>query len=392
MQTSFFHCPESVWECAEERISRRHRPSRFQFPFSQSGAARMIRWKCAIFSAADKALSDPLFGRLSIVLAHLYINPLAGWLAILFVAGGFAVLSYGGLWAMVGIGFVLLVVFAWSRMALLGRVLGAIDDAAQRIAMGESAVRIGEVPRSVRIGGLVERFNRMAEALDAGAQRRHIAAAGVSHEIRTPLTILKGRLHAMEDGIIGMDVTETRNLLRQVAHILRIVDDFDMLGKTDGDALPLNLEIVDLAQIIAPAVGDLEPLVERHGLTISQATQRTMVVGDPVRLMQIVTNLVTNAAKHSQPGADVKVSVQAREGRAIICVTDAGAGFPEEDRDRLFQPFWRSVEDRRKGCPGSGIGLTLTAALVRAHGGELSAENRDDRSGARFSVLLPLAA
>jgi signal transduction histidine kinase len=277
-------------------------------------------------------------------------------------------------------------------MALLGSVLDAIDDAARRIGIGESAVRIQASPHSVRIGSLVKRFNHMAETLDTEAQRRHIAAASVSHEIRTPLTILKGSLHAMEDGIISMDVTETRRLLRQVEHILRIVDDFDLLGNHDGGPLPLNLEMVDLAQIISPIVGEMEPLVGRHGLTISQSTQPTMVVGDPARLKQIVTNLVTNAAKHAQPGTDVTVSVHAREGQAIIHVMDAGPGFAEEDRDRLFQPFWRSIEDRRRGSPGSGIGLALTAALVHAHGGEVSAENRDDRSGARFSVLLPLAA
>ena len=216
--------------------------------------------------------------------------------------------------------------------------------------------------------------------------------AGVTHELRTPLTILKGRLHGIEDGVITPDENETARLLRQVEHLLEIVNDLDMLAQADMGRLLLAPRNVDLVQLASAVISDLRPLLARHSMTIVETgAQNVLMNADPVRITQIVTNLVSNASKHSSPGGRIFVDVGMREGSACLTVTDEGPGFAAGDSERLFTPFWRSAETiRRPGCPGTGMGLALTARLVAAHGGTIHAENRQDRSGASFRVTLPL--
>ncbi|MGC4252364.1 MAG: HAMP domain-containing sensor histidine kinase [Sphingobium sp.] len=220
---------------------------------------------------------------------------------------------------------------------------------------------------------------------------RLLITAGVTHELRTPLTILKGRLHGIEDGVISPDEDETARLLRQVEHVLAIVNDLDTLAQADLGRLSLQRREIDLAQIVGAVVSDLRPLLARHEMRIVEHYERARLFADPTRITQIVTNLLTNASKHSAPGGEILVDVALHEGEARLSVVDEGPGFSPADRDRLFTPCWRSdATVKRAGCPGTGMGLALTAKLVAAHGGHIIAENRQDRSGACFSVTLPI--
>lgn len=231
-----------------------------------------------------------------------------------------------------------------------------------------------------------------ARPVDRAAQDRLMMTAGVTHELRTPLTILKGRLHGIEDGVITPDENETTRLLRQVEHLLEIVNDLDMLAQADMGRLSLTPRKVDLVQLASAVISDLRPLLARHSMTIVETgAQDLLMDADPVRITQIVTNLVSNASKHSSPGGRIFVDVDLCDGSACLTVTDEGPGFAPGDSERLFTPFWRSADTiRRPGCPGTGMGLALTARLVAAHGGTIHAENRKDRSGASFRVTLPL--
>jgi signal transduction histidine kinase len=222
-------------------------------------------------------------------------------------------------------------------------------------------------------------------------ERSHLTA-GVSHELRTPLTILKGRLHGIRDGVIDGTPDETERLLRQVDHILHIVDDLDALAHADTGRLVLECEGIELGDVIRPVVADLQPLLARHGLRLEGAYRRARVYGDPHRLQQVFTNLLTNAAKHSLRGGKISVMIEVKDRQAVASVTDEGPGIAPGDEEHLFKPFWRSAATRnRPGCTGTGLGLTLTARLVLAHGGRIEVANRADRSGATFRVVLPLA-
>ncbi|MFT3967548.1 MAG: HAMP domain-containing sensor histidine kinase [Sphingobium sp.] len=227
---------------------------------------------------------------------------------------------------------------------------------------------------------------------NSSADERLMVTAGVTHELRTPLTILKGRLHGIEDGVIKPDPDETARLLRQVEHVLAIVNDLDTLTQADLGRLSLQRREVNLVEIAAAVVSDLRPLLARHGMEIVEAYENVHLLADPIRITQIVTNLLTNASKHSPAGGRITMQVEASGKTAWLSVMDEGPGFAPSDSERLFTPFWRSAATiKRPGCPGTGIGLALTARLVAAHGGNITAENRQDRSGACFRVVLPIS-
>lgn len=272
----------------------------------------------------------------------------------------------------------------------IARPITAVAQAAARVADGEQGVRVDKGRVAGELGDLIDHFNKMAGAIDTYERERSVLTAGVAHELRTPLTILKGRLHGLKDGVIDPAGGEADRLLRQVDHLLRIVGDLGTLALADAGRLTLDMKRVYLAEVCSAATSDMRPLISSLGIALDETYQATPVRGDAVRLTQIVTNLLTNAIKHASTGSTISVTVERRAGAAIACVTDEGPGFaPGEDRS-LFIPFWRSGSNAAAGRPGSGLGLALCAMMTQAHGGQIAAENRSDRAGARFIVSLPL--
>lgn len=273
------------------------------------------------------------------------------------------------------------------------RISGPITDvarAATRVSRGERAVRI-DYTAAGEIGELVGSFNKMAAEIESYERERTVLTAGIAHELRTPLTILKGRLHGLTDGVIDPAVGEADRLLRQVDHLLRLVEDLRTLAHADAGELQLDLRQVDLAHICETVVADLRGQAGAAGTDINSNLERAFVRADPLRVAQIVMNLVTNAIKHAPPSSIVSVRTRMEKRTAIVEVVDEGEGFLESDRERMFVPFWRARADRMRARAGSGMGLALALKLAEAQGGMIGAENRNDRSGARFWLSLPLA-
>ncbi|NIJ64942.1 signal transduction histidine kinase [Sphingomonas leidyi] len=268
--------------------------------------------------------------------------------------------------------------------------ISAVSLAASQVAEGERGVRVEAVGLAGETAELVDSFNRMAADLEAYERERKILTAGIAHELRTPLTILKGRLHGLTDGFIDPSTDEPERLLRQVEQLSRIVEDLRTLAHADAHVLELDLRVVDLARVVQFAIVDLRPEAEAAGVTIGEACQPARVRADPVRMRQVVMNLISNAIRHGADGNAVEISVAVEGAAAVLRVADEGRGFEEGDERRLFMPFWRAARSQVAVRSGSGLGLALTAKLVEAHGGRIVAANRSDRSGACFLVYLPL--
>jgi two-component system sensor histidine kinase AdeS len=282
------------------------------------------------------------------------------------------------------------IAFVFARR--LSRPITDVARAAVLVASGDHSVRVDEGRASGETGELVRSFNEMANVIETYERERTVLTAGIAHELRTPLTILRGRLHALNDGVIVPDAGEAQRLLRQVDALGRLVEDLRTLAHADAGELHLDLRQVDLAMIAETVAHDLKEQADAGGATIGLRIEPVSVIGDPLRLGQILTNLTTNAIKHSPAGGHVEIVVERREGSAVAAVSDQGAGFLEEDRSRLFLPFWRGVADRAARKAGSGMGLALAARLAELHHGRISAENRSDCLGAVFTLLLPVNA
>lgn len=272
----------------------------------------------------------------------------------------------------------------------LSRPITAVAQASARVAEGQADVRVPRAGASGELGELVDSFNTMAAAIDAYQRERGILTAGIAHELRTPLTVLRGRLHGLIDGVIRMEPGEAERLLRHVDKLSRVVEDLRALAHAEAKTLelaPQSLSALAAAELVA---SDLEPLAAERGVAIRVTGEDAALYADPVRLNQALANLVVNALRHAPPGDAVTVAVRPSGDAVELIVSDAGPGFPAQDRERLFAPFWRANSPANAGRPGSGIGLSLALKIAQAHRGTITAASPPG-GGATFTLRLPRA-
>ena len=188
----------------------------------------------------------------------------------------------------------------------------------------------------------------------------------MTHELRTPLTVISGGLEAMLDGVHPMDEDHSRPILAEAAVMDRLLDDLRTISLAEAGALPLHREPVDLVELAADVLA-----VAAHGRRrppghagARPATTTLEADVDPVRVREILVNLVANAIRHTQAGGRVTVEVRASGADAVLAVVDTGEGIAPEELDRVFDRF-----HRRSDSGGSGLGLTIVRDLAAAHGG-----------------------
>lgn len=219
----------------------------------------------------------------------------------------------------------------------------------------------------------------------------------VSHELRTPLTSIRGALDLIIDGFVGEIPEDAREMI-SIAHnnserLVRLINDLLDMEKFDAGEMEFDLQPVALGSLLERAVGDNAGYAKEHDVRfeITGDVPEVSINVDPGRMLQVLTNLLSNAAKFSPPQAAVSVSASAQNGRVRISVADRGPGIPLEFQGRIFGKFAQadSSDSRQKG--GTGLGLSITKALVERHGGTLGF-NTTAGNGTTFYFDLPLWA
>ena len=310
-----------------------------------------------------------------------------------------------------GIVLIVLGVAGYVLVRVSMRPLVRIEDTADTIAAGDLSQRVPDedVPAEVRRLGLalngmlaqIESAFRDREASEAAARasedrmRRFVADA--SHELRTPLTSIRGfaELYRQEsDGGEGMDPEAAKVLSRieeDAARMGLLVEDLLLLARMDQQR-PLDDRPVDLLSLAAEAVLDAQALAPDREIDLVRVDGSDLpvtVIGDDARLRQVLTNLINNALTHTPPGTPFRVGVGIAPGGAVLEVADEGPGLTAEQADRVFERFYRAEQSRSRAHGGSGLGLSIVAALVRAHGGRVELETAPGQ-GALFRVVLPV--
>ncbi len=270
---------------------------------------------------------------------------------------------------------------AYRRLA---RPVSDLLDGAERLGSGDYDARVHPAgPRAVRTLGRA--FNDMAGRLDASEEARRRFLADVAHELRSPLTVLQGEVEAQLDGIHPRDDAHLTALLDHTRTLDRLVEDLRTLALGDAGQLTLHREAVSVGVVVDDAVNAIRPNAARRGVTLTTVGTAGTVLeldADPVRLGQDVTNLLTNAVRHTPPGGTVTVTVAPSAETIFVTVADTGPGI-EGDVERVFDRFTRSADSG-----GSGLGLTIARQLVERHGGTLTAAN-SPTGGAVFTVTIP---
>ena len=242
--------------------------------------------------------------------------------------------------------------------------------------------------------GVVLVLHDVTELKRADKIRRDFVA-NVSHELRTPLTAIRGYVEALSEG----DTTEDESqrfldiIARHAKRMERLVQDLLRLARLDAGQETLDLTICDLRALIESVAADVDPSFEAKDqqFTLALAPDACRVNADPVKLHDIMRNLLANASAYAPDGSTIGVMTRRSAGGVIIDVLDEGPGIPEEDRSRVFERFYRVDKSRARDPGGTGLGLSIVKHLVELHGGRVSVSNRQE-GGACFTVELKAGA
>jgi signal transduction histidine kinase len=265
------------------------------------------------------------------------------------------------------------------------RTIGALMDAADRVAGGDYATRVDDAG-SRQLGRLIGAFNQMAERLQTNEERRRELLADVAHELRTPLQVIRGTIEGMLDGLYPAEPERLRPLLDETIVMARLLDDLRTLSMAEAGVLPLHRETVDPRVLADEAVQTFRSMAHAAHVTLASVHADDVPVSieaDPVRLAEVLANLLTNALRHTPPGGSITVRVGVASGGVAFAVEDTGPGI---GADRLPFVFDRFVSSADAG--GTGLGLAIAKRLVEAHGGSIDAA-APETGGTRIRFVIP---
>ena len=257
------------------------------------------------------------------------------------------------------------------------------------------AVDVSELVQSRRVleESHLERSKLLSELQTANRAKDEFLAM-LGHELRNPLSPIVTALQLMKMRGDIKSSKEQAIIQRQVDHLIRLVDDLLDVSRITQGKVELRSESIEIAQVLAKAVEMASLLFEqrRHHLTIDVPSTGLLWRGDATRLAQVVANLLTNAARYTDPGGSVVLRAARQSDQVVISVKDTGRGLTEEMLPRVFQLFFQGHQgiDRAEG--GLGIGLALVKNLVELHGGTVQAESDGAGCGSEFIVRLPVVA
>ena len=217
--------------------------------------------------------------------------------------------------------------------------------------------------------------------------------AVLGHELRNPIMALTAGLHFLERRDDLEKAKEIRaQMRRQVTHLTRLVDDLLDISRIDQGKIALNRHEVALQTILEFAIEASKPQIDaaRHTLTIDLPEDETLLLADPTRLAQVVSNLLNNAAKYTPAGGRIGLVARTTDGVAEIEVCDTGIGIPDDMRSKIFDLFAQVKSPTDRAQEGLGIGLALVKQLVELHGGTISLKASELNSGSTFQVRLPV--
>jgi two-component system OmpR family sensor kinase len=301
---------------------------------------------------------------------------------------------------LVGAGVVVLLVLAtWLIIRRGLRPLARMGDTARAIAGGDLGRRVTPADPTTEVGRLGLALNSMLDQLQAAfgqraavEQRLRQFLSDASHELRTPLTSMRGYAELVRRNR-GMNAEELELALRRIEDEARrmgvLVDDLMLLARLD-QGRPLERAPVDLEALVADACADARVGDPARAITTRLDAPLVVARADP-RLRQVMANLLRNALVHTPAGTPIEVGLREERGWAVIEVADHGPGIPAAARGRIFERFHRADPERSRDQGGSGLGLSIVAGVVAAHGGRVGVTDTPG-GGATFRVELPVTA
>jgi signal transduction histidine kinase len=208
----------------------------------------------------------------------------------------------------------------------------------------------------------------MAERLEKSSEQRRRLLADLGHELRTPLTVIQGELEAMADGVHAVSPERIGMLLDETRLLARLIDDLRVLSLSEAGELKLDIESSDAGNLVADAIASYQALAARSDITLVSTADAGSVLADPLRLHEVLANVIANAIRHTPAGGTVTVTATSSPTGWLFRVSDTGTGIPAEQLPLIFERFAKGADSH-----GTGLGLSIARELIRAHGGEMTA-------------------
>jgi signal transduction histidine kinase len=290
----------------------------------------------------------------------------------------------------VAVGIILALARTGGGMRRSSTVLDRMSEVAARVEAGDYSARVGTsagTPGAVR--DLARRFDTMVARLEADERQRRRLLADVTHELRTPLAVVQGSVEAILDGVHPADTEHLGTILDETHVLARLIDDLRTLALSEAGSLSLHREPTDLAILAAEVATAFAATAEAAGVVIETTVDEgvPLLDVDPVRIREVLSNLVANAVRHTPLGGRVAVAATIVTGNEVeMTVRDTGSGIAPELLPHVFERFTRG-----EGSTGTGLGLAIARGLVELHGGTISAAAAPG-GGTEIRVRLPVDA
>lgn len=292
-------------------------------------------------------------------------------------------------------------VVTWYVSRRLTSPLAELADVATRLSRGDYAARAPRQSSGPELDRLAATFNDLAARLETTEDTRRRLLADLAHEMRTPLATIGAHLDGLDDGVINWNADVGRVLHDQTARLVRLAEDVTEVSRAEEGRLDLHREPARIGDLIAAAVDGIRADFEAKDVHLftggsagdgakqpTPGERNASVIVDRQRIVQLLTNLLTNALRHTPSGGTVDVTVAVRPREIQVDVVDTGEGIPAEQLGHIFERFYRGDTARDVDHGGSGIGLTIAQGIALAHGGTLHAISDGRGAGSTFRLTL----
>jgi signal transduction histidine kinase len=272
----------------------------------------------------------------------------------------------------------------------LTRPIRELTEATHAVADGRLGLQVS-VRSKDEMGELAASFNQMSADLARSTDARKQMTADIAHELRTPLSLILGHAEAVHDGVLK-PTRENFEIIREEAFRLEhLVDDLRILSLADAGELSINLQEVSPQKLLKDVQATYHHIAHQRDVKIQVdvASDIPMLHIDPVRMTQVLTNILDNALHHTPQGGRVNLSAQKVQGGVELTIQDSGPGIEGNDVNRIFERFYRTDSARHRDEGGSGLGLAIAKSIVQAHNGQIWAESAPGQ-GLKIVIRFPV--
>lgn len=282
----------------------------------------------------------------------------------------------------------------WHITRRLQAPLLVLTDAARELSRGHLATRVPESGSGPEFDTLGSAFNRMAGQLQQTEDTRRRLLSDLAHELTTPITTLKLCCEGLREGVTVWDEDTDRVITEQTDRLARLTKDIKDVSRAEEGRMALEPEVVPVSELIRSAAHAQRETFSRHHINLVTEADNASGLAvnvDRRRMGQVLDNLLDNALRHTPPDGSVRLFARQSGNEVEIIVADTGEGIPPDQLAHIFERFYRGDTARDRDRGGSGIGLTISRAIIDAHGGGLTGASEGPGRGATLTVALPIS-